>query len=146
MKPPKMSISIQQRLNLKVPFTKLLHFQESFTASKFWKYHWCLSKPIEGVPSYALSFFALKLVNYSFFFWLPYFLHNQYNWSDTTGMCLIKASFLTQKSNIGKCWTQSWGLFWEHIKANVLSTWFDVGGIIGGTVGGIGKKRVSYVH
>jgi len=62
---------------------------------------------LPGVPSYALSFFALKLVNYSFFFWLPYFLHNQYRWSDST--------------------------------ANVLSTWFDVGGIVGGTVGGIGS-------
>ena len=40
---------------------------------------------LPGVPSYALSFFALKLVNYSFFFWLPYFLHNQYRWSDSTG-------------------------------------------------------------
>ena len=60
---------------------------------------------LPGVVAYALSFFALKLVNYSFFFWLPYFLHNKYHWDDST--------------------------------ANFLSTWFDVGGIIGGTLGGI---------
>lgn len=60
---------------------------------------------LPGVAAYALSFFALKLVNYSFFFWLPYFLHNKYSWDDST--------------------------------ANFLSTWFDVGGIVGGTLGGI---------
>merc|ERR1711953_126971 len=60
---------------------------------------------LPGVLPYSISFFALKLVNYSFFFWLPYFLHNKYHWSDET--------------------------------ANFLSTWFDVGGIVGGTLGGI---------
>ena len=41
---------------------------------------------LPGVLPYSISFFALKLVNYSFFFWLPYFLHNKYHWSDETGM------------------------------------------------------------
>ena len=40
---------------------------------------------LPGVMPYSVSFFALKLVNYSFFFWLPYFLHNKYHWSDQTG-------------------------------------------------------------
>ena len=40
---------------------------------------------LPGVLPYSISFFALKLVNYSFFFWLPYFLHNKYHWSDETG-------------------------------------------------------------
>ena len=38
---------------------------------------------IPGVIEYALSYFALKLVNYSFFFWLPYYLHNTFHWTDT---------------------------------------------------------------
>ena len=37
---------------------------------------------IPGVPEYAMSYFAIKLVNYSFFFWLPYYLHMQFGWSD----------------------------------------------------------------
>jgi len=38
---------------------------------------------IPGVIEYALSYFALKLVNYSFFFWLPYYIHNKFHWDDT---------------------------------------------------------------
>ena len=37
---------------------------------------------IPGVIEYASSFLALKLVNYSFFFWLPYYLHNSFEWSE----------------------------------------------------------------
>ena len=37
---------------------------------------------IPGVADYALSYFCLKLVNYSFFFWLPYYLHNTFHWTD----------------------------------------------------------------
>ncbi|UYV62352.1 SLC37A3 [Cordylochernes scorpioides] len=37
---------------------------------------------IPGVISYSLSFASLKFVNYSFFFWLPYYLHDKYNWSN----------------------------------------------------------------
>ncbi|KAM7541870.1 hypothetical protein Aperf_G00000018841 [Anoplocephala perfoliata] len=29
---------------------------------------------------YALAYASLKLVNYSFFFWLPFYLHNKFNW------------------------------------------------------------------
>ncbi|KAL5970675.1 Sugar phosphate exchanger 3 [Taenia solium] len=29
---------------------------------------------------YALAYAGLKLVNYSFFFWLPFYLHNKFNW------------------------------------------------------------------
>lgn len=32
---------------------------------------------------YALAYACLKLVNYSFFFWLPYYLHNKYGWKET---------------------------------------------------------------
>ena len=39
---------------------------------------------IPGVIEYALSYFALKMVNYSFFFWLPYYLHNTFHWDDST--------------------------------------------------------------
>ena len=45
---------------------------------------------LPGVLPYSISFFALKLVNYSFFFWLPYFLHNKYHWSDETGTFRIR--------------------------------------------------------
>ena len=33
---------------------------------------------IPGVVEYSLSYFAMKLVNYSFFFWMPYYLHNRF--------------------------------------------------------------------
>lgn len=37
---------------------------------------------IPGVIPYALAYAALKLVNYSFFFWLPLYLYENYNWSN----------------------------------------------------------------
>ena len=37
---------------------------------------------IPGVCEYAICFFAIKLVNYSFFFWLPYYFHNNYEWTE----------------------------------------------------------------
>ncbi|RUS78943.1 hypothetical protein EGW08_013284 [Elysia chlorotica] len=43
----------------------------------FWKA--CL---LPGVIPYALSYAFLKLVNYSFFFWLPYYLHNAFGWDE----------------------------------------------------------------
>ena len=49
------------------------------------KTHFVRVLALPGVLPYSISFFALKLVNYSFFFWLPYFLHNKYHWSDETG-------------------------------------------------------------
>lgn len=33
---------------------------------------------------YAFAYFCLKLVNYSFFFWLPYYLHGSFGWSEST--------------------------------------------------------------
>ncbi|GFO01978.1 sugar phosphate exchanger 3 [Plakobranchus ocellatus] len=43
----------------------------------FWKA--CL---LPGVIPYALAYAFLKLVNYSFFFWLPYYLHNAFGWEE----------------------------------------------------------------
>ncbi|XP_058967908.2 sugar phosphate exchanger 3 isoform X1 [Pocillopora verrucosa] len=38
---------------------------------------------LPGVIPYSLSYACLKLVNYSFFFWLPYYLSNKFHWKDT---------------------------------------------------------------
>lgn len=59
---------------------------------------------LPGVIPYSLAYASLKLVNYSFFFWLPLYLSDQYGWSND--------------------------------KSNGVSVWYDVGGIIGGTIGG----------
>ncbi|XP_076339281.1 sugar phosphate exchanger 3-like isoform X3 [Tachypleus tridentatus] len=37
---------------------------------------------IPGVIPYSLSYACLKMVNYSFFFWLPYYLQSKYGWSE----------------------------------------------------------------
>ncbi|EUB58585.1 Sugar phosphate exchanger 3 [Echinococcus granulosus] len=37
---------------------------------------------------YALAYAGLKLVNYSFFFWLPFYLHNKFNWDAGTASAL----------------------------------------------------------
>ncbi|XP_052781449.1 sugar phosphate exchanger 3-like [Mya arenaria] len=60
---------------------------------------------LPGVLMYAFSYFCLKLVNYSFFFWLPYYLHNKFGWDESS--------------------------------ADKISIWYDVGGIVGGTIAGI---------
>lgn len=65
---------------------------------------------LPGVIPYSLAYAALKLVNYSFFFWLPYYLHDAYGWSSDT--------------------------------SNNLSQWYDVGGIIGGTIAGYISDRL----
>uniref|UniRef100_A0A1I7XRA1 MFS domain-containing protein n=1 Tax=Heterorhabditis bacteriophora TaxID=37862 RepID=A0A1I7XRA1_HETBA len=44
----------------------------------FWK-AWLLP----GVIAYSLAYSCLKLVNYGFFFWLPFYLHNNFGWSET---------------------------------------------------------------
>lgn len=31
---------------------------------------------------YSLAYACLKLVNYSFFFWLPFYLSNNYGWKE----------------------------------------------------------------
>uniref|UniRef100_A0A8C5ICU8 Sugar phosphate exchanger 3 n=1 Tax=Junco hyemalis TaxID=40217 RepID=A0A8C5ICU8_JUNHY len=60
---------------------------------------------LPGVVLYSLAYACLKLVNYSFFFWLPFYL----------------------SSNFG----------WKEAEADQLSIWYDVGGIIGGTIQGL---------
>nr|XP_009001224.1 sugar phosphate exchanger 3 isoform X2 [Callithrix jacchus] len=59
---------------------------------------------LPGVIPYSLAYACLKLVNYSFFFWLPFYLSNNFGWKEA--------------------------------EADKLSVWYDVGGIIGGTLQG----------
>lgn len=59
---------------------------------------------LPGVIPYSLAYACLKLVNYSFFFWLPFYLSNDFGWKEA--------------------------------EADKLSIWYDVGGIIGGTLQG----------
>uniref|UniRef100_A0A915Q1M8 Sugar phosphate exchanger 3 n=1 Tax=Setaria digitata TaxID=48799 RepID=A0A915Q1M8_9BILA len=47
-------------------------------AISFWQ-AWCLP----GVIAYSLAYACLKLVNYSFFFWLPLYLHAHYGWKES---------------------------------------------------------------
>uniref|UniRef100_A0A3Q3VN41 Sugar phosphate exchanger 3 n=1 Tax=Mola mola TaxID=94237 RepID=A0A3Q3VN41_MOLML len=65
----------------------------------------CQAFLLPGVLPYSLAYACLKLVNYSFFFWLPFYLNNNYGWKET--------------------------------EADRLSVWYDVGGIIGGTIQGL---------
>ncbi|XP_029969627.1 sugar phosphate exchanger 3-like [Salarias fasciatus] len=65
----------------------------------------CQAFCLPGVLPYSLAYACLKLVNYSFFFWLPFYLSNNYKWKEA--------------------------------EADRLSVWYDVGGIIGGTVQGL---------
>lgn len=60
---------------------------------------------LPGVLLYAFAYFCLKLVNYSFFFWLPYYLHASFGWLEST--------------------------------ADKISIWYDIGGIVGGTLAGL---------
>ncbi|XP_074863425.1 sugar phosphate exchanger 3 [Carettochelys insculpta] len=60
---------------------------------------------LPGVLLYSLAYACLKLVNYSFFFWLPFYLSNNFGWKEA--------------------------------EADQLSIWYDVGGIIGGTIQGL---------
>ncbi|XP_061494785.1 sugar phosphate exchanger 3 isoform X2 [Rhineura floridana] len=59
---------------------------------------------LPGVILYSLAYACLKLVNYSFFFWLPFYLSNNFGWKEA--------------------------------EADKLSIWYDVGGIVGGTIQG----------
>lgn len=65
----------------------------------------CQAFLLPGVLPYSLSYACLKLVNYAFFFWLPFYLNNNYGWKEA--------------------------------EADRLSVWYDVGGIVGGTVLGL---------
>lgn len=60
---------------------------------------------LPGVIPYSLAYACLKLVNYSFFFWLPFYLSHNFQWKEA--------------------------------EADQLSIWYDVGGIIGGTIQGL---------
>uniref|UniRef100_A0A8B9BKN2 Sugar phosphate exchanger 3 n=1 Tax=Anser brachyrhynchus TaxID=132585 RepID=A0A8B9BKN2_9AVES len=60
---------------------------------------------LPGVILYSLAYACLKLVNYSFFFWLPFYLSNNFGWKEA--------------------------------EADQLSIWYDVGGIVGGTIQGL---------
>lgn len=64
---------------------------------------------LPGVILYALSYACLKFVNYSFFFWLPFYLSGAFGWKETV--------------------------------ADQISIWYDVGGIIGGTIAGFISDR-----
>uniref|UniRef100_A0A8C5PW68 Sugar phosphate exchanger 3 n=1 Tax=Leptobrachium leishanense TaxID=445787 RepID=A0A8C5PW68_9ANUR len=59
---------------------------------------------LPGVLLYSLAYACLKLVNYSFFFWLPFYLSINFGWKES--------------------------------EADQLSIWYDIGGIIGGTIQG----------
>ncbi|EDO46981.1 predicted protein [Nematostella vectensis] len=70
----------------------------------------CQALFLPGVIPYSLSYACLKLVNYSFFFWLPYYLSVKLNWKDSI--------------------------------ADDLSTFYDIGGIIGGAIAGFITDRM----
>ncbi|KAM4676310.1 sugar phosphate exchanger 3 [Discoglossus pictus] len=60
---------------------------------------------LPGVLLYSLAYACLKLVNYSFFFWLPFYLSMTFEWKEAD--------------------------------SDQLSIWYDIGGIIGGTIQGL---------
>ncbi|ESO89870.1 hypothetical protein LOTGIDRAFT_234009 [Lottia gigantea] len=64
----------------------------------------CQALLLPGVILYSLAYAFLKLVNYSFFFWLPYYLSNAHHMAES--------------------------------QSDAISIWYDVGGIIGGTIAG----------
>lgn len=72
----------------------------------------CQAVALPGVVACAMSYACLKLVNYSFFFWLPLYMK------------------------------RSWGL--SESKSDQLSIWYDIGGIVGGSVGGFISDRLGY--
>ncbi|XP_065184692.1 sugar phosphate exchanger 3-like [Sycon ciliatum] len=67
---------------------------------------------IPGVLEYSLAYACLKLVNYSLFFWLPFYLTDSLHWSRTL--------------------------------ASKLSTLYDIGAIVGGTLGGITSDLIGH--
>ncbi|CAL1263620.1 unnamed protein product [Larinioides sclopetarius] len=71
----------------------------------------CNACCLPGVVAYSVAYACLKFVNYSFFFWLPYYLQMAYGWKED--------------------------------KADLLSVWYDVGGIIGGILIGYLSDRLE---
>ena len=84
----------------KLPNSLAEHIEESHNALGFFK-AFCLP----GVIPYSVSFACLKLVNFSFLFWLPVYL--------------------------------SQGLHWNDKESDILSSFYDIGGIIGSILAGI---------
>uniref|UniRef100_A0A8C5L6P9 Sugar phosphate exchanger 3 n=1 Tax=Jaculus jaculus TaxID=51337 RepID=A0A8C5L6P9_JACJA len=78
--------------------------QENSAAPPVKAISFCQACCLPGVIPYSLAYACLKLVNYSFFFWLPFYLSNNFGWKEA--------------------------------EADQLSIWYDVGGIIGGTLQG----------
>jgi len=66
---------------------------------------------LPGVLAYSLGYACLKMVNYSFFFWLPYYLSQEFHW--------------------------------DQEKSDEISTWYDVGGIVGAVVTGFISDRMQ---
>ena len=66
---------------------------------------------LPGVIPYALCYAFLKLVNYSFFFWLPFYLSNAHTMNEAV--------------------------------ADKLSIWYDIGGIVGGSIAGFISDRLE---
>ncbi|KAK7101363.1 sugar phosphate exchanger 3-like [Littorina saxatilis] len=73
--------------------------------------HFLTALLLPGVIPFSLCYAFLKLVNYSFFFWLPFYLHSAYGLPETA--------------------------------ADTLSIWYDIGGIVGGTVAGFVSDRLQ---
>ncbi|EPB69276.1 hypothetical protein ANCCEY_11638, partial [Ancylostoma ceylanicum] len=67
---------------------------------------------LPGVLAYCLCNACLKLVNYAFFFWLPLYLTEAYQW--------------------------------DEAKADELSIWYDIGGIVGSVTGGYISDKLGY--
>lgn len=86
-------------------YTRTQRSAEPAAASPPRAISFCQAFLLPGVLPYSLSYACLKLVNYAFFFWLPFYLNNNYGWKEA--------------------------------EADRLSVWYDVGGIIGGTVLGL---------
>jgi sugar phosphate permease len=63
--------------------------------------------------SYGVAYFFIKLIRYSFLFWLPYYLHTSIGWSE--------------------------------VKAGYLSTWFELGGVVGAISIGLVSHRLAHV-
>ncbi|XP_046854310.1 glucose-6-phosphate exchanger SLC37A2-like [Xenia sp. Carnegie-2017] len=70
---------------------------------------------LPGVIEYSLCLFFAKLVSYTFLYWLPYYINH---------------------TDIG-------GIRYDSRKAGDLSSFFDVGGIIGGIVAGVISDRTN---
>lgn len=66
---------------------------------------------LPGVAAYSFAYACLKMVNYSLFFWLPFYLANNFKWPEA--------------------------------EADRISTWYDVGGIIGAVLSGVITDRMS---